>query len=32
MARPGLLYELRGLIEKARKNSISVSKEGVVLD
>lgn len=32
MARPGLLYELRGLIEKARKNSIPVSKEEVVLE
>ena len=31
MARPGLLYELRALIEKARKNGISASKEGVVL-
>jgi two-component system CheB/CheR fusion protein len=32
MARPGLLFELRNLIEKARKNSTPVSKEGVVLD
>jgi two-component system, chemotaxis family, CheB/CheR fusion protein len=32
MARPGLLYELRGLIEKARKNAIPVSKDGVVLE
>jgi two-component system, chemotaxis family, CheB/CheR fusion protein len=32
MARPGLLYELRGLLEKARKDSIPVSKEGVVLE
>ena len=32
MARPGLLYELRALIEKARKNSISVAKEGIVLE
>jgi len=32
MARPGLLYELRELIEQARKDSIPVSKEGVVLD
>ena len=27
MARPGLLYELRSLIEKARKNSVPVSKD-----
>jgi two-component system, chemotaxis family, CheB/CheR fusion protein len=32
MARPGLLYELRGMIENARKNSVPVSKDGVVLD
>jgi two-component system, chemotaxis family, CheB/CheR fusion protein len=32
MARPGLLYELRALIESARKNSIPVIKEGVVLE
>jgi two-component system, chemotaxis family, CheB/CheR fusion protein len=32
MARPGLLFELRGLIETARKNTIPVSKEGVVLE
>lgn len=32
MARPGLLYELRGLIEQARKNGIPVSKDGVVLE
>jgi len=32
MARPGLLYELRNLIEKARKNGIPSSKEGVVLE
>jgi two-component system, chemotaxis family, CheB/CheR fusion protein len=32
MARPGLLYELRGLIEKARKEAVTVSKEGVVLE
>src|SRR5499427_4169890 len=32
MARSGLLYELRALIEKARKNSIPVSKEGIVLE
>ena len=32
MARPGLLYELRTLIETARKDTIPVSKEGVVLE
>lgn len=32
MVRPGLLYELRALIDKARKNSAPVSKEGVVLE
>jgi two-component system, chemotaxis family, CheB/CheR fusion protein len=32
MARPGLLYELRTLLEKARKNSIPVIKEGIVLE
>jgi two-component system CheB/CheR fusion protein len=32
MARPGLLYELRALIEKARKNSMPVSKDGVVVE
>jgi two-component system, chemotaxis family, CheB/CheR fusion protein len=32
MARPGLLYELRTLLEKARKNSISVAKDGIVLE
>jgi len=32
MARSGLLYELRALIEKARKAAIPVSKEGVVLE
>jgi len=32
MARPGLLYELRTLLEKARKNSIPVVKEGIVLE
>ena len=32
MARSGLLYELRALIEKARKNAIPVAKEGVVLE
>src|SRR5262249_59219992 len=32
MARPGLLYELRALLENARKNSVPVSKDGVVLE
>jgi two-component system, chemotaxis family, CheB/CheR fusion protein len=32
MARPGLLYELRSLIERARKSAIAVNKEGVVLE
>jgi two-component system CheB/CheR fusion protein len=32
MARPGLLYELRSLIEKARKNSIPVAKEGIAVE
>jgi two-component system CheB/CheR fusion protein len=32
MARPGLLYELRSLLEKARKNSVPVSKENVALE
>jgi two-component system, chemotaxis family, CheB/CheR fusion protein len=32
MARPGLLYELRSLIEKTRKSGIPASKEGVVLE
>ncbi|HUO14401.1 MAG TPA: chemotaxis protein CheB [Verrucomicrobiae bacterium] len=32
MVRPGLLYELRALIDKARKNSIPSSKEGIVLE
>jgi two-component system, chemotaxis family, CheB/CheR fusion protein len=32
MARPGLLYELRSLIEKSRKSTIPSSKEGVVLE
>ena len=32
MARAGLLYELRALIEKARKNSIPISKEGIVIE
>lgn len=32
MARPGLLYELRALIDKARKNSVPVSKDGIVVE
>ncbi|MGA9355859.1 MAG: chemotaxis protein CheB, partial [Terriglobales bacterium] len=32
MARPGLLYELRTLLEKARKNSVPATKEGIVLE
>ncbi len=32
MARHGLLYELRTLIEKARKNGVSVSQEGVTVE
>jgi two-component system, chemotaxis family, CheB/CheR fusion protein len=32
MARSGLLYELRVLIEKARRNGIPVSKDGVVIE
>jgi len=32
MARPGLLYELRALIENARKTGVPASREGVVLD
>jgi two-component system CheB/CheR fusion protein len=32
MARPGLLNELRALIEKARQNSIPMVKEGIVLE
>jgi two-component system, chemotaxis family, CheB/CheR fusion protein len=32
MARPGLLYELRALLEKARKSAVPISKEEVVLD
>jgi two-component system CheB/CheR fusion protein len=32
MARPGLLYELRALFEKARKNAAPASKEGIVLE
>jgi two-component system, chemotaxis family, CheB/CheR fusion protein len=32
MARPGLLYELRSLIEKARKNGLPSSKEEVLIE
>jgi two-component system CheB/CheR fusion protein len=32
MARPGLLYELRSLLDKARKNSVPVSKDKVALE
>lgn len=32
MARAGLLYELRALIEKVRKNSVMASKDGIVID
>jgi two-component system, chemotaxis family, CheB/CheR fusion protein len=32
MARAGLLYELRTLIEQARKSAVPISKDGVVLD
>ncbi|HTU40429.1 MAG TPA: chemotaxis protein CheB [Candidatus Aquilonibacter sp.] len=32
MARPGLLYELRSLIEKARKGGVPAGKDGVMLD
>jgi two-component system, chemotaxis family, CheB/CheR fusion protein len=32
MARPGLLYELRTLIEKARKNSIPIAKDHVTVE
>jgi two-component system CheB/CheR fusion protein len=32
MARSGLLYELRALIDKARKNSIPISKDGIVVE
>ena len=32
MARSGLLYELRALIDKARKNSIPVSKDGIAIE
>jgi len=32
MARPGLLYELRALIEQAREDSAPAVKEGIVLE
>jgi two-component system CheB/CheR fusion protein len=32
MARAGLLYELRALIERARKNSVPVFKDGIVIE
>jgi hypothetical protein len=32
MARAGLLYELRALIDKARKSSIPVAQNGVVIE
>src|SRR4029077_6663405 len=32
MARSGLLYELRTLIDNARKNSVPVSKDGVAIE
>jgi len=32
MTRPGLLHELRALVDKARKNSIPASVDGVVLE
>jgi two-component system, chemotaxis family, CheB/CheR fusion protein len=32
MARPGLLYELRLLIDKSRKNGVPTAKDGVVLE
>ncbi len=32
MARPGLLYELRTLIEKVRKSATSLSKDGLVVE
>jgi two-component system, chemotaxis family, CheB/CheR fusion protein len=32
MARSGLMYELRSLIDKARKGEVSVSKEGVLVE
>ena len=32
MARSGLLYELHALIDKARKNSVPIAKDGVVIE
>jgi two-component system, chemotaxis family, CheB/CheR fusion protein len=32
MARSGLLYELRGLIERARKNSVPATKDDIVIE
>jgi two-component system, chemotaxis family, CheB/CheR fusion protein len=32
MARPGLLYELRALVDKARKSSVTAAKENIVLE
>ena len=32
MARPGLLYELRALIEKARRNGIPVAKDSIAIE
>ena len=32
MARPGLLYELRALVDKARKSLVPAAKEGIVLE
>jgi len=32
MARPGLLYELRALIERARKTSIAVTKDDIAIE
>jgi two-component system CheB/CheR fusion protein len=32
MARPGLLYELRTLLEQARRSPVPVSKEGVLIE
>ena len=32
MARPGLLYELRSLIENARRSGVATAKQGVVVE
>lgn len=32
MARPGLLYEIRSLVEQARRTSVPTSKDGIDLD